>query len=224
MINVLSKRPELILFDADGVLIDSEILRCEALVEMLSDYGIKSNTQEALELCIGRRTVDVKEDIEARYNLTLDDDFFAKRREKMKEIYEKKLSAIEGIHDLVQGLEIKKCVASGSPVRWLEYALGKVGLWDFFAPNVFSAEQVERGKPAPDVFLFAAKQMGIAPSECLVIEDGVAGIQAAKEAGMKSFGYAGGSHCNKEHAEILKREGALHVFTDMSEIAKDLAA
>jgi beta-phosphoglucomutase-like phosphatase (HAD superfamily) len=127
-----------------------------------------------------------------------------------------------GIFELINHLAIKKCVASSSSLGRLEHSLGLAGLWTYFAPHVFSAMQVKHPKPAPDLFLFAAQQMGVVPAECLVIEDSIAGVKAAKAAGMRVFGYIGGSHCNNEHGTTLMREGAEQVFAHMDQLAEVL--
>lgn len=212
--------PELVIFDCDGVLIDSERLVHEALVEVLAEYGVNMSPDEALDRYVGLSSAFEKADIEARYNVTLPPDFFERRYERVTRIYNERLTPIEGVEEVIQAVPRKKCVASGSSSRRLRDALTLAGLWAFFDPYVFSTQQVKNGKPAPDVFLFAAQQMGVAASECLVIEDSVAGVRAAKAADMRVFGFVGGSHCGAGHADILSREGAEEVFDRMSLLAQ----
>ena len=129
------------------------------------------------------------------------------------------MKAIPRIHETLDALwDIPRCIASGSGVVSLKHMLSLVGLYDHFAPHIFSSEMVPRGKPAPDLFLFAANKMGVEPKECLVLEDGLAGIQGAKAAGMRVFGFVGGSHCDEGHGARLKDEGAEIVFSDMREL------
>jgi HAD superfamily hydrolase (TIGR01509 family) len=214
--------PDLIIFDCDGVLLDSEVLVHQALADVLQGFGINMSSEEALKRYVGFSSAFEKTDIESRYQITLPPDFFEKRRDRVTDLYEKSLKPIPGVIDFVEAVPFKKCVASGSSLNRLRQSLGQVGLWEYFAPHVFSTEQVENGKPAPDLFLFAAERMGAAPSSCLVIEDSVAGVRAAKAANMRVFGFTGGSHCGEGHADSLRREGAEQVFAKVSEIAEVL--
>jgi len=214
--------PDLIIFDCDGVLIDSEVLVHQALVDILQEYGIQMSCEEALRRYVGLPSDYEKRDIEARYHITLTDKFFEKRYNRVTDLYKKGLNPILGAPEFVKALPHKKCVASGSSLKRLNHCLDLVGLWNYFVPNVFSSEQVKNGKPAPDLFLFAAKQMGAEAASCLVIEDSVAGVQAAKAASMRVFGFAGGSHCGPEHAKNLQAEGAEKVFDKMHDIAEVL--
>lgn len=215
--------PDLVIFDCDGVLIDSEGLVHEALVEVLAECGVNMPYQEAIERYVGLSSAFEKADIEARYNVTLPPDFFERRYERVTRIYNERLKPIRGVLDVIRAVPSKKCVASGSSLRRLRQALTLAGLWDIFDPYIFSTQQVTNGKPAPDVFLFAAAQMGVTPSECLVIEDSVAGVRAARAANMRVFGFTGASHCREGHGEILRREGADEVFEDMSSIVQRLS-
>ena len=115
------------------------------------------------------------------------------------------------------------CVASSSSPNMLEHLLRQTRLWDRFAPNVFSAAEVKRGKPAPDLFLLAAARMGVAPARCIVVEDSLAGIAAASAAAMTPIGFAGGCHCGPDQADKLRRAGAVTVFTSMASLAAYLA-
>jgi HAD superfamily hydrolase (TIGR01509 family) len=131
--------------------------------------------------------------------------------------------AMPGIHALLDGLDGRKlCVASSSSPDWLRRTLGQTGLWQRFAPHVYSAVTVARGKPAPDLFLLAAAGVGAAPADCIVIEDSVAGVQAARAAGMRAFGFCGGGHCAPGHDRRLLAEGAEAVFEHMNELAAAL--
>jgi beta-phosphoglucomutase-like phosphatase (HAD superfamily) len=109
-------------------------------------------------------------------------------------------------------------VASSSSLERIKLALSTTKLIDYFEPHLFSARMVDRGKPAPDLFLFAAARMGMPPRTCLVIEDSVPGVQAAKAAGMRVFGFSGGTHCHATHHERLKANGADLVFSDMRDL------
>jgi len=172
---------------------------------------------------VGRSEASEVADIKSRYNLELPPSYFEKKQRLRMKMFEDSLRPIEGIAALIDGLSFKKCVASGSSLDRLHHSLGLVGLWSKFAPHIFSATQVKHGKPAPDLFLYAAAQMGVSPSSCLVIEDSVAGVQAAKAAGMKVLGFTGGSHCDIGHGDVLCREGAVASYAHMSDLAKNLS-
>lgn len=213
---------DLVIFDCDGVLIDSEGLAMRVFVETLATYGICLTLEEAMKRYMGTSLASEMADIEARYRIKLAPDYAEKKRRKRMQLFETSLKAMPGILGLIDALSYKKCVASSGSPQTLHHSLGLVGLWDAFAPHIFSATQVKNGKPAPDLFLFAADQMGVSASNCLVVEDSVAGVQAAKAAKMRVFGFTGGEHCGPEHAEILRREGADQVFASMNQIAEAL--
>jgi HAD superfamily hydrolase (TIGR01509 family) len=177
--------PELVIFDCDGVLIDSEGLAHQVLVDALAEQGILMTLEEALSKYMGRSEGHEHADVEAFYGIKLPVGFKDRKRQIREKLFEEQLVPIAGIVELIDGLKALTCVASGSSPERLQHSLGLVNLWDRFAPHIFSATQVEHGKPAPDLFLFAAQQMGVAPASCLVIEDSVAGVQAARAAGMK---------------------------------------
>ena len=222
MRGVMIASTELIIFDCDGVLIDSEGLAHQAWIEALAEYGIHITLEDALRRYAGVSTEDAAADIVLRYKIELPSDYLGKKRARLEQLFEDALQATPGIVGLLDSLEQNKCGASGSSPERLLHSLGLVNLWDRFAPHIFSATQVKNGKPAPDLFLFAAEQMGVHPSACLVIEDSVAGVRAAKAANMRVYGFTGGSHCDNAHGDLLRKEGADVVFGHMSEIAEAL--
>ncbi len=211
--------PDLIIFDCDGVLIDSEILAGEIYTQALAGIGIRISVEEERREFVGLSRASVAAKIETRYKIKLTDGFWDDMRAQEFKTFKEKLKPIPGAVDFVKAVKNKKCVASSNGPQTLKFTLGLVGLWDSFAPNIFSALQVKNGKPAPDLFVFAAKQMGAEAASCLVIEDSIAGVRAAKAANMRVFGFAGGSHCGPEHANNLKNEGAEEVFVKMHDIA-----
>ena len=137
--------------------------------------------------------------------------------------YREELCAITGVHALLAQISKPVCIASGSSPAKLYQGLTHVGLYQHFAPHIFSATMVAHGKPAPDLFLFAAHRMKTSPARSVVIEDSVAGVQAARAAGMPVIGFCGASHCQNGHAEILTKEGATFVVHTMQELAVALA-
>ncbi|SEI19632.1 haloacid dehalogenase superfamily, subfamily IA, variant 3 with third motif having DD or ED [Rhizobium tibeticum] len=132
------------------------------------------------------------------------------------------LKAVAGVHQALEAISLAKCVASSSDVEKLRVTLKITSLYDYFAPHVFSASQVARGKPAPDLFLFAAEKMNTPADRCVVIEDSVVGIQAAVAAGMMVIGFIGGSHCPPCHAEKLMEAGAIRIFSHMTALPRVL--
>jgi HAD superfamily hydrolase (TIGR01509 family) len=211
-------KPQLIIFDCDGVLIDSEWLALQALTEMLAENGVSLTLQEAFIRYAGKSAVSESGDLEKRYGVRLPPDFEHKKKVRRLQLFEERLERIPSISKLLYALQIKKCIASGSSPDRLRHSLSLVGLWDVFAPNIFSSAHVKNGKPAPDLFLLAAERMNTDPSECLVIEDSVAGVQAAKAAQMHIYGFTGGKHCDENHGERLLNEGAHRVFNHMDQI------
>ena len=132
--------------------------------------------------------------------------------------FDSELVATPGIDAALSAIKSPVCVASSSAPDRLRYTLSLVGLFTRFDPHIFSATQVQREKPAPDLFLFAAGQMEVEPSTCLIVEDSVAGVMAAVRAGMRVIGFAGGSHCGLGHAERLRQAGADQVITDFRDL------
>jgi len=157
--------------------------------------------------------------LEQEWGCTMPASHDASVKESVAEAYQRELQAIKGVHEAVAELGRPVCVASSSSPAKLRLGLTLVGLYDRFAPNIFSASQVRRGKPAPDIFLFAAEQMRTHPADCLVIEDSVAGIKAARAAGIPVLGFAGASHCLAGHGDRLIAEGAFASIQHMSELS-----
>ena len=133
--------------------------------------------------------------------------------------FERELVPITGIEELLAALPAPRCVASNSHLDRVRHALSVTRLLPLFDPHVFSASQVERGKPAPDLFLFAAQQLGTAPEGCIVIEDSATGVEAAIAAGMPVVGFCGGSHCPGDHADQLLAAGCSRVFATTLDLA-----
>jgi len=133
-------------------------------------------------------------------------------------VFDAELVAIPGVQRALEALSVARCVASGSTPERIRYSLRLTGLLSYFEPNIFSATQVKRGKPAPDLFEFAAVRMKVPVARSVVIEDIEAGVLAARAAGMRVLGFIGGSHCGANHAGKLRDAGAAAVFSDMREL------
>ncbi|MDI4234219.1 HAD family hydrolase [Bradyrhizobium sp. Arg237L] len=210
--------PDLIIFDCDGVLVDSEVISCRAHAEVLTRHGYPITSEQVFDRFLGRSTRQANLEIEAELGRSLPDDFHTQLQDELFRSFEADLQAVPHIHAALDRIAQPVCVASsGSPQR-MRVSLGRTALHERFAPNIFSALQVKNGKPAPDLFLFAAGQMKVAPERCLVVEDSLPGITAARAAGMTVLGFCGGSHCGPGHAEALRAAGATMTFADMREL------
>jgi HAD superfamily hydrolase (TIGR01509 family) len=211
-------RFELTIFDCDGVLIDSEHPAVRADVACLAEDGIVLTEAEILGTYVGISVAGMVADLERRYGRTVAGDFAERHHTRLRAIFEAELQAMPGIGAVLDAWPGARCVASSSTPARLRHALGLVGLYDRFAPHIFSAVQVAHGKPAPDLFLYAAARMGVDPDSCVVIEDSLAGVEAAVAAGMRVIGFTGGSHCLPGHTARLSERGAAQVVDDMARL------
>jgi len=184
---------DLIIFDCDGVLIDSEILSCDALIASLAQFGISVDRDFVFQQCIGHSLPEVVAKISDLKDQGVPGSFQETYRTTLFASFEKSLRPVVGVETMLRALETPYCVATSSSAERAERALSAAGLGGF-CDAVFSASMVPRGKPAPDLFLLAAKSMGVSPRHCLVIEDSMPGILAARAAGMTVWRFTGGSH------------------------------
>jgi len=214
----------LVIFDCDGVLIDSEVITCRVQAAGLAALGIPVTAEEVMRRFTGMRDREMYAMLEREHGLSLPADYDANAKAQIAEAYRQELRPIAGIEAALEAIPLPRCVASSSNPLKLRFGLELTGLYERFSPHLFSAAQVGRGKPAPDLFLFAAAEMGAAPQDCLVIEDSVAGVQAARAAGMRVYGFSGGSHCGEGHGERLLAAGAALVFSSMAELPSLVAA
>ena len=207
--------PELLIFDCDGVLIDSEVIACRADAECFAAIGVPMTAEDIRARYIGTSAAHMFADVEARFSCRLPADFADRIGLALEAAFAAELAAMPGIEAAIDALPGRRCVASSSGPERLRHALALVGLHERFAPHIFSASEVARGKPAPDLFLHAARRMQAAPARCLVVEDSIAGVAAAVAAGMPVLGFVGGAHCGAEHGARLRAAGAARVFADM---------
>lgn len=207
---------DLVIFDCDGVLVDSEIIACLVDAAELRKINVELSDDEAISKFSGVSDKDMRSIIEREFNTKLPEDFFEKTSKIAAERLKSELREIPGIKSAVQSLPYAKCVASSSLPAKIDLCLSKVGLIDWFKPHIFSTALVKHGKPAPDIFLYAAQAFGVSPERCVVIEDSVAGVTAARAAGMRSIGFHGGAHCNAQHPARLKQAGATVLLGHMN--------
>jgi HAD superfamily hydrolase (TIGR01509 family) len=215
---------DLLIFDCDGVLVDSELLACRAGIEALAAMGHAMAPDAFTERFAGLSFKDVLAALEVELGGPLPARFAAEVARRSADLFARDLRAVTGVDRALAGLALPKCVASSSVPEGLEAKLRLTGLLGWFAPALFSSAMVARGKPAPDLFLYAARRMGAAPGRCLVIEDSMPGIAAARAAGMTAFGFVGASHCRPGHADRLAAAGAALVFDDMGALPGLVAA
>ena len=209
---------DLIIFDCDGVLVDSEVISCRAHAATLTRHGYPITEDQVFDRFLGRSMRQATLEVEAELGRSLPDDFHTQVYAEIFRSFAASLEATPYIVETLAAITLPVCVASSGPPEKISASLNRVGLYDRFAPHIFSAVQVKHGKPAPDLFLFAAELMKVSPARCLVIEDSVSGITAALAAGMTVLGYHGGSHCRPRHADTLNAAGAALTFDDMREL------
>jgi beta-phosphoglucomutase-like phosphatase (HAD superfamily) len=214
----LPSKFDLVIFDCDGVLVDSELISCRAHSEMLTRHGYPITSDEVLARFLGVSDREARLIIEAELGRDLPGDFEVQVKQATLQFYAGDLQAISYVGEAIGTIGLPKCVASSGTPEKIQHGLICAGLYDLLAPNIFSASQVERGKPAPDLFLFAAEQMQVAPQRCLVIEDSLPGIAGARAAGMTVLGFHGGSHCRFGHGDVLRAAGAAVAFDDMRQL------
>jgi HAD superfamily hydrolase (TIGR01509 family) len=183
---------DLVIFDCDGVLIDSERIAVRVDAEVLGELGWRLTEAEIIERFMGRSDAYMRGEIEAAIGRPLGPIWEADVRPRYRRAMEAELTPVEGVVEALDRISTPTCVASSSTHDHLRFALGLTGLLERFDGRIFSALDVENGKPAPDLFLHAAATIGIPPERCAVVEDSRYGVEAARAAGMRAFGYAGG--------------------------------
>lgn len=215
-----------VIFDCDGVLVDSEVLALEIELAGLAELGLEFERDTYKKQFLGTSSADYFHEIERIYLKTfgssLPEGFRDGIRNRWYEAFKSRLKAIPGVHAALDAIDVPMAVASGSSLAGLEVKLGSTGLVRPFGEHVYSASQVENGKPAPDLFLFAAGHLGVSPEDCFVVEDSVNGVRGAIAAGMRAIGFTGGAHCSPDHGNVLLEEGAVAVVAHMDDLAAAL--
>lgn len=209
---------DLIIFDCDGVLVDSEVISCRVHAEVLTRHGYPISAEQVRQRFLGRTTHDATVEIERQLGRPLGETYDLERRTTLLAALADKVEAIPHLHDALDAIDARICVASSAAHEKIFTTLSRTGLYQRFAPNIFSGTQVSHGKPAPDLFLLAARQMAALPGRCVVIEDSVPGITGALAAGMTVLGFHGGSHCRPGDGEALRAAGAAMTFDDMRQL------
>ena len=209
-----------IIFDFDGVIANSEALANTVLAEHVSRLGRPTTLDESLVRYSGRRWADAMALIEQDLGAALPDGFSDTLAAATLERFERELREVEGASAFIRRLgDMPHCIASSSSPERLALCLRVLGLEQQFEGRVFSAEGVRRGKPAPDIFLHAADRLGVAPQDCIVVEDSATGVQAAVAADMTCIGLSAASHVREGHEARLRAAGAVHLAASWAEVA-----
>lgn len=213
----VGKHIELVIFDCDGVLIDSEVLSTRSTIEALALIGYEIGEVEAAQRFVGRSYASMRAEIEADWGQPLPSSFETDVEQRTLAAMAMSLQPILGVGEALAQLKLPRCVASSSSIAWIRRGLERTGLLHHLAPHLFNASMVENGKPAPDIFLHAASEMGTAPENAVVIEDSLPGVQAGVAAGTTVIGFTGGSHIadKREHGEALIMAGASCIVDEM---------
>jgi HAD superfamily hydrolase (TIGR01509 family) len=203
---------ESVIFDCDGVLVDSEEIANRVLAELLTEAGLPTTYDQAVDAYRGHPMDSVVATATERFGSPLPFDLLKRYFARIKEVFETELRPVPGVIEALERIDLPDCVASNGPSHKMETTLRLTGLWDRFEGRIFSADDVSAGKPAPDLFLHAARVMGFDPETTAVVEDSLLGVQAGRAAGMKVFAFA-------SHTEpgILAKAGGVP-FTDMVQL------
>jgi len=216
-------RPDAIIFDFDGVLLESEFEGNRQLAELLTELGHRTSVEEALDQYVGLAGPDFVAAIERRIGATLPTEFHGRRKAQSIRALQQGVAAVVGAVEFVRALppDLPKAVASSSSMRWLGGHLAHLGLADAFGGHVYSGrEHVARGKPEPDLYLHAAAQLGADIRRTAVIEDSTIGVTGALASGARVIGFAGAAHCRDGHADTLRALGVRDVAGSFDEVAR----
>lgn len=216
---MFSVRYELVIFDCDGVLVDSELLSCQCLAEMLSRHGVVTDREDAMRRFLGRSASAVADHFLATTGRPLPPSFADELQAALTDVFRADLQVFPWVREFLATYDGVYCLASSSHPERLAMTLSVTGLDRYFTGRAFTAAMVRHGKPAPDLFQFAARKMSAKPKNILVIEDSVNGVLAGKAAGMTVWGFVGGSH-HKDGAGAarLTEAGADRIFHSFEEL------
>ena len=207
-----------IIFDCDGVLIDSEEISMEIDRRLLAENGVHISEGEMHQRFVGKTFAAMVSEVEAQTGKPLPTDLEARKDVLMLEVYRKELKPIAGVREALSAIAMPKSIGTNGPRARAMEALRIVGIQQHFGERMTTFEDVKNGKPAPDIYLLAAKRAGFAPAECAVVEDSVTGVAAAVAAGCVTFGFTGSQVHRSEHALKLVELGATAVFDDMAQL------
>lgn len=207
----------LLILDNDGVLVDSEPIANRVLSELLTAYGDPTSYEQTIARYLGTNLGYVRDDMQDRLGHALPDDFEQRYHDELFARMRTDLTAVVGVEAALDAIQMPTCVASSGTHERIAFALRTVGLYDRFAGRIFSSQDVDRGKPHPDLFRYAAEQMGATPSATVVVEDSPYGVQAGKAAGMTVVGYAAMTPAHR-------LDGADRIITTMADLPSAVRA
>jgi HAD superfamily hydrolase (TIGR01509 family) len=222
----VTSRFKAVIFDCDGVLVDSEVIALKVELEMLAEQGLTFERNDYVVRFMGLSTeaYHAAIDKEAKTRLGRPIGETIRQSERLRAVMVAELTEVPGAVHAIKGLTLPKAIASSGSVGGLERKLKRTGLWDYFVPHIYGAEHVANAKPAPDLFLHAATALAIPPSDCLVLEDSVNGVVGARAAGMTVWGFLGGGHAHDGLGMRLLAAGAERLVRDWAEAARLLGA
>lgn len=181
---------ELVIFDCDGVLVDSDRISLRIQAERISALGLEMSYEDCVREFLGLGMEATLEILAERLGQPVPEGWERELDAAVREGFRRELQPVPGVIEALEEIELRTCVASSGSHEKMRFTLGLTGLWDRFAGRIFSVEEVQRGKPAPDLFLHAAAGMSTSPERCIVVEDSHFGVAGAKAAGMDAFGFA----------------------------------
>ena len=216
-----------VIFDCDGVLVDSEIIALRVELKALADIGLVYDDHHAFaERFLGQTHAafhaELDKDHRERLGAPLPEGFGSRLVDMIWAEMSEFTEAVPGVHNAVAGVTVPVAVASSSGLAHIKHKLRRAGLFETFDPHIYSGELVPRGKPFPDIYLHATSQLGIHPKQCVAVEDSVNGVKAAVAAGMTAIGFVGGGHCSPRLGGKLSDAGAKEVARDMHDLARIL--
>jgi HAD superfamily hydrolase (TIGR01509 family) len=210
--------------DCDGVLVDSEVIADSVLLDTLSATFPHIDFEAAAKTAFGQQTSRFLTGLETRYGITMPDNFIETIEHNIEIALAQSLAPITGVRDALLQVSLPAAVVSNSRLVRVRNSLKHAALTEIFGDRVFSAEQVARPKPYPDVYLHAARTLGVAPERCIVVEDSVSGLNAARAAGMKTIAFVGASHIPDDYADALRAMGITRIMRKMDELPSLVAA
>jgi HAD superfamily hydrolase (TIGR01509 family) len=214
---------ELVVFDCDGVLVDSEALVVEVEAALLTEAGFELSADDVIDRFVGLSYPTMMAAIEAEFGRAVPEELDQRVQQAALDRLASDVQAVPGMAELLADLDGPRCVASSSDLDRITMSLSVSGLHGFFpADSIFSAQMVDRPKPAPDLFLLAADSLGVDPRACVVIEDSPHGVEGAVAAGMTAVGLLAGGHVGPNLAPRLREAGAAAVFPTAAELASYL--
>ena len=215
----MPRAPKLIIFDCDGVLVDSEVISVGVLTELVRQAGAEIADGDGYRLFLGRSMAAVEKLLRKDYAIALSGAELDSVRAETFRRFRAELKPMPGVIEALSRLKTGRCVASSSSPERIRLSLSLTGLLEMLEPHIYSASMVARGKPAPDLFLHAAEEMGVRAEDCVVVEDSPAGIDAARRAGMRAFAFTGGAHVEAAGLETaLARLRPELIFSDMARL------